>query len=385
MRRALGLFILAELLTCVASDAYGQSFLTGNSTATADLNGPLSFDGTLSGPPGGAVNRPPPIDTWPVETPQLARNDRLGTVVQPYGGVGRQRAGRPRANAFADCDDDPHYGVVGLLSYDSFRGVSDESWQNNGVVAGINYGTRLGDFSELTGIGFQAGATVGVYDFSGTDYRLTDNNTAQTQGFFTYGFFRKPTENLPISAAIVQDWMFNDNFGVYAQNPTLSQLRWQAGYAINAKNEIGLWGAERVMGDTRFVAGTGATSWRPVNQLNPYWHYKWTPGGADTTIWIGVPDRHRYAGNGSLGDYIAGATATVPFNEKVSLYTLITYMHPSSRAGFVGSTEDNWNFTIGVQFYPGRNARSSTVAGRCWLPQMQVANNGLFMVDTNRP
>ncbi len=274
--------------------------------------------------------------------------------------------------------------MIGLLGYDSWRNVSDDSWQNNGVSLGLNYGTRLGQFSDLTGIGFQIGGSVGVFDWLGTDYRLTDRNTAETQGFFTYGFFRKPTEQSPFSAAIVEDWMFNDNFGVYAQNPTLSQIRWQAGYAVNAWNEFGIWGAQHVKGDTRIVGGVGATSWRPVNQLNPYWHHKWTAGGADTVVWVGLPERRRLSGGGSLGDYIAGALATVPMNDRVSLYSLITYMHASSRAGPIGSTEDSWNFTIALLFYPGRNARASTVAGRCWLPHLPIANNGLFMVDTNR-
>lgn len=287
----------------------------------------------------------------------------------------------PRAAA---CDESPSRSVVAMVGYDSWREISDGSWQNNGLHVGLNYGTKLGEFSDLTGIGFQIGGSVGVFDWAGTDYRLTDNNTAETQGFLTYGFFRKPHDNSPWSAAVVQDWMFNDNFGIFAQNPTLSQIRWQGGYAINAWNEIGLWGANRVLGDTRIVAGTGATSWRAVDQLNPFWHHKWGAGGADTVIWVGVADAHRLAGNGSLGDYIAGALANVPLNDRFGLYTLVTYMHPSSRPGPAGSNEDAWNFTIGVRFYPSRNARSSTVAGRCWLPWLPIANNGLFMVDTNR-
>ena len=80
----------------------------------------------------------------------------------------------------------------------------------------------------------QAGGTVAVYNWAGTDYRLTANNEAQVQGFITYGFFRKANAQSPWSAAVVQDWMLNDNFGIFAQNPTLSQLRAQVGYATSA-------------------------------------------------------------------------------------------------------------------------------------------------------
>ena len=70
-------------------------------------------------------------------------------------------------------------------------------------------------------------------------------------------------------------------------------------------------------------------------------------------------------------------------NDRVAIYTLLTYMHPSAAAG-PGAAEDAWNFTVGLAFYPARNARSNTVAGQCWMPQMSVANNGYFLTHTNR-
>jgi hypothetical protein len=284
----------------------------------------------------------------------------------------------------AVCDDAPRAGLITFVAYDAFRGVSDGTWENNGITTGINYGTRLGAFSDLTGIGFQGGGSVGVFDWSGTDYRAFNQNEAETQGFVTYGFFRKPTAASKLNLAVVNDWMIVNNFGVYGQTISLSQWRVHAGYAVNAKNEIGLWGAWRMVGDSKNIAGVGPTTWRPIDQLNAFWHYKWTPGGADTWIWVGVPERHRLGAAGSLGDYLASAQANVPLNDRFSLYALVNYMHPSAHPGPAAAGEDAWNFTIGFWFYPGRNARSSGVAGRCWLPSLPVANNGLFLVDTNR-
>ena len=57
------------------------------------------------------------------------------------------------------CDDCPTRGIVAFVSYDSWRGVSDGDWQNNGIATGANFGTRLGRFSDLTGVGLQIGAT----------------------------------------------------------------------------------------------------------------------------------------------------------------------------------------------------------------------------------
>jgi hypothetical protein len=282
----------------------------------------------------------------------------------------------------ADCDECPLRGMAILVGYDSFRGVSDDSWQNNGIHTGLNYGTRLGWFSDLTGIGLQMGGTAGAYNWSGTDYR--PDTGAQTQGFVTYGLFRKATDRSHWSAAIVEDWMLNSNYGVFSENPTLSQWRGQIAYAISPRNEFGLWGTQRFLDDHRNVAGVGPTTWRAINQLNLFWHYKWTPGGADTWLWFGRPENDRLAGGGSLGDYVVGALANVPLTDQVGLYTMVQYMHPSARPGPSGSEEDEWNFSIGLAYYPMRNARSNTVAGQCWMPQMPVANNGYFLVDTNR-
>ncbi len=281
------------------------------------------------------------------------------------------------------CQACPNYGLYAFLGYDAWRGISDGTWENNGIHTGLNFGTRLGRFSDWTGIGFQLGGSVGVYDWSGTDYRIRHMDQPETQGFVTGGFFRKANENSNWSFAIVQDWMLNNNFSVFAQNPTLGQWRGQIGYAVGAFNEFGIWGTWRGQGDSRNVPFFGSTTWRPIQQFNPYWHYKWGSGGADTWLWVGVPERDRLTGGGSLGDYIAAAQANVPLNNGVMLYTLVTYTHPSAGPGPTGAMEDSWNFTIGLSFFPGRNARTSTVAGQCWMPQLPVANNGTFLVDAS--
>ncbi len=203
------------------------------------------------------------------------------------------------------------------------------------------------------------------------------------QGFLTYGLFRRPDDHCAVTGAIVQDWMFNDNFGLYSQNPTLSQWRGQLGYALNWRHEFGVWGTWHGRSDTRDVAGIGPTKWQSVNQLAGYWHYKFRPGGADTWIWLGAPDHSRLSGGGSLGSWIASAQAVVPLCDYVGLYTMVTYMSPSAAAGALASEDEMWNFTVGLAFYPSAQARSSTVAGRCWMPMMPVANNGFFMVDTS--
>jgi hypothetical protein len=231
------------------------------------------------------------------------------------------------------CDACPERSVVAFVGYDAWKGASDAGWQNNGINAGLNFATKLGAFSDLTGVGFQIGASMGAYDWGGTDYRIARQDQAQPQGSVTYGFFRKANADSRWSAALVQDWMLNSNFGVFSENPTLSQLRGQVAYAISASDEFGLWGAVRTLSDSRNVGGFGPTTWRPVDQLNVFWHHKWAPGGADTSIWVGLPEQSRPGNNGSLGDYQIGIQGNFPLNDRAAVYTLITYMHASAAAG----------------------------------------------------
>jgi hypothetical protein len=279
-------------------------------------------------------------------------------------------------------DGDAPRGSLVFVGYDAFRGVPDGSWENNGIHVGLNHGTRLGSLSEATGIGFQAGGSVGVYDWSGTNYRAQNSDQAETQGFFTYGLFRRATAEHPLSAALVNDWMFNQNFGVLAADPTLTQLRGQVAYAVSASDELGLWGTCKVNESVRPVPIFGEATYAPVDLLSAFWHRHWLFGG-DTWVYVGMPEHTRLTHDGSLGAYYVNASANLPLSHRAAIYTSVMYMAPSSRPGATGSNDEAWNFTVGLAFYPRRNAYCSTVYGRQWMPLMPVASNGSFLVDTN--
>ena len=83
------------------------------------------------------------------------------------------------------CNECPRRVISVLLGYEAFRGHPDGGWENNGINTGFNFGTRIGRFSDWTGIGMQIGGTIGVYDWSGTDYRLANQDQAEMQDFFT--------------------------------------------------------------------------------------------------------------------------------------------------------------------------------------------------------
>jgi hypothetical protein len=280
------------------------------------------------------------------------------------------------------CEDCPRFSYYAFVGYDAWKGTADGAWGHYGLHTGLNLGTKLGALSDWTGIGFQAGGSVGIYDWSGSDYRAVNETESLTQGFLTYGLFRRASEQSRWCGAVVHDWMVSHNFSVFAENPTLGQIRGQVGYALNGNHEIGLWGAVRERTETIDVDGFGPVSWRAVNQVSFYWHYRFQ-FGADTTISVGIPETERLAGDGSLGDYIAYAAANMPLNHYSSMYTLISYMHPSASAGVSGAREDAWALLIGVSLYPRRNALAGNIAGQCWAPMMPVANNGNFFVDAS--
>jgi hypothetical protein len=79
----------------------------------------------------------------------------------------------------------------------------------------------------------------------------------------------------------------------------------------------------------------------------------------------------------------------VPISDCFSLYANGAYMKPSAHAGIspTGASapaQETWAVSLGVAFYPGRAARSATVAGGQWMPYMPVVNNGTFFVDTTK-
>jgi hypothetical protein len=131
------------------------------------------------------------------------------------------------------------------------------------------------------------------------------------------------------------------------------------------------------------VPGFGPTTWRGVNQLSIYGRHKWE-FGAETMLWLGLPEDDRLAGDESLGDYFVGARADVPLSPYWSLYTLVTYMHPSASAGPAGAVEEQWNFTVGMSLDLGARARTATIVGDRWAPLLPVASNGYFLVDASQ-
>lgn len=273
--------------------------------------------------------------------------------------------------------------LYGFTVADSWRGLPDGHFQNNdGAKKGLNVGLLL-PWLEQFGIGIQGGASFGLYDTTGRV--STPNNQAwQEQTFVTGGFFRRATADLPIAAAVVYDGMINKAYGEFAESPYLSQIRIQTGVVLNDANEIGFWCALHDRSDTHNVQGLGPVEWRAVNQYNLFWHHKYQESGADTTFWIGLPERGRLNGQGTLGQLILGSSGSVPMTDRLTLYGIAAYMMPSASVSPAGSTEDAFYVGFGVAAYARKNARQHNVRGNPREPYLPVADNSTFFVDTSQ-
>lgn len=283
------------------------------------------------------------------------------------------------------CEDEcEKVGIVGFAGLDSFKGISDGSYQSNfGAVTGLNVGSML-PVMEDYGLGWQTGLSYGMYDLDGRSSTLSDRAASQTQLFVTTGLFHKAKGDQRISFGMVYDWMFNEQWGVYGTSPRLGQWRGQVEYATSAHNAFGVWGCARDLSDqevTLIAADTmGPVTTRALTQANLFWHHKFC-SGADSYVWFGVPDHGRINGDGSLIDWTFGTSVQVPLSERIALYANGAYYHPSAAAGSTAAMESGYDVGMGIAWYFGGGAKSHAINGKCANAYMPVANNSTFLVD----
>jgi hypothetical protein len=290
------------------------------------------------------------------------------------------------------CENCPPYCVTASFGLDSFKGTSDGSWEDNfGAVMGINSAMPVPGLSEY-GIGWQLGMSYGVYDLDGWgEGGDVSSPTCQQQTFVTTGFFHKANCNQHLSFGVVYDWMINTEWGEYGTHPTLGQWRGQVEYAVSCNNAFGFWGCvrDREAVQTFQYAGQtlptiGTITNRGVSQVNLFWHHKFCQG-ADSYLYVGVPQQDRLDGDGSLGCLTLGASAQVPLTDRLALYVNGSYLRPSSAAGGSAAVDQGYDVSIGVKWYFGGHAATHAINGGCWQPYMPVGNNSNFLVDQTHP
>ncbi|HQU43350.1 MAG TPA: hypothetical protein PK867_11105 [Pirellulales bacterium] len=374
-----------------APNAYG--------TAPAGVQQP-SYPASFA-PPTGRGPAPPGMQPYPPNQNQNVQGmpqqdlSQLSYLNGPPANQAMQTA--PAVPACPHCDDGScmscrgvpgdiaegqagsRIGFEAVQLFDTFRGPPEGSGPSNfGEVTRANAGVPV---IEAWGIGWQLGASYGIYDFSGRPRPATETSGAQQQVFVTTGFFRCAKEGQRASFGLVHDWMINNNYSQYAVSPTISQWRGQFEWALSGRNSFGVWGTWH---DKSFIRDVpdNHNQFRAISQINAFWHHKYE-FGADTWLRVGLPVSKELVGNALAGSAIIGATAQVPLNHQLALYANAMYMAPNTSAGPIGSARDAYNVSMGIAWYPGRNARTPTVNGARWLPYMPLGNNTNFLVDSS--
>jgi hypothetical protein len=144
-----------------------------------------------------------------------------------------------------------------LLAADGWRTRLDDDDANN-------FGFRTGFNTALGWCGcpvrVQFGASYGGYDLTGRDAAaLTGVNSAEEQVFATLGISKRShvCGGDCLSWGVVYDLLYDDHLGEAAQEVKLTQVRMQAGWALDEANEIGVWGAVHANRDSYLTADGG--------------------------------------------------------------------------------------------------------------------------------
>ncbi len=255
--------------------------------------------------------------------------------------------------------------TVLFLGSDAWKNIGDSDYPNNfGYRMGANTGFALGS-SRIRG---QIGASYGAYDLQGHAAR-PNFDTVEQQFFVTGGIYKRSNilRGDRLAWGVVYDYMHDTawNGGIPID---VGQLRWKLGYARDASNEFGVWGANRVKDDVLGVL-PGSPIYA-INQVNAFWHHNWQLGG-DTTVYIGYAERPN--------TWVIGVDGQVPLSRCVSLYASTTYFVGDGAAGsYDALLTDTWNVSVGLSWSFGCKTINRTVSGDCGMPLLNVADNGSF-------
>lgn len=212
------------------------------------------------------------------------------------------------------------------LSYNYFRGLPNVCAQrNSGGLASINLGAPF--LGEWNPFGAQLGGSYAMYDFSGR--RIKDKpkekKDTERQVFATAALTLKTPYYCGINLGLAYDLMYAKNFTQFEVEPLITQVRYQAGYLFERKNELGFWGtvyancAHKRTSDKRI--GVHA-----VDQFNVFWSHYFAPC-TKFSVWVGVPT------TGSANKFIAGGYIRLPINDCFSIEGNVGYMTRNRHRG----------------------------------------------------
>lgn len=311
-----------------------------------------------------------------------------------FGGQALAHEGRFGRSAANTGEESPSDGILPgayvWLGADTFKSVGDRITNINGgtgaltgsfgAVGGVNAGLSLGS----SNIGLQAGASFGVYDPKGRLRIVPDSTAPETQAFVTAGVYRRSNMSKQdttfldrISGGIVVDHLIGKNYGVNANDISLSQVRGIVGVALNESTEVGVWGTVPLNTDMAAVTVAGAPGVRreirAMTQGNLYLKHNFDFGGT-VSGYVGILD------GADIGKWQVGLNGQMPLSDSWSTYASANYVVPHTASGPIGSGQEQFSASFGLSYYFGGKASSQTVSGRRELPLLDVASNRTFLI-----
>jgi hypothetical protein len=267
-----------------------------------------------------------------------------------------------------------------LFAADGWRTRADDDYPGSwGFRTGFNTGLGWWD----SPVRLQIGGSYAGYDLSGRDgdfgAGFVDDASVEQQMYFTGGVYRRSDvcAGERIAWGLVGDVLYDNRFGEEAEEILLTQFRAAIAYAWDECNEFGVWGASRGNWQRLFTESGDPFRVRGLAQLNAFWHRNWAFGG-DTWIYVG--------GGEEPVEWVVGLTGQAPLSQSVALFGGLTWGIPSAPAGDQNNGQDQnyseeyWNVSFGIVWYPGCKAANDTVSGHRGLPLLPVADNGSFLV-----
>ncbi len=259
------------------------------------------------------------------------------------------------------------------LAVDDFRSLPEGSWEGNmGAFTSANFKAYLPqDFA------VQLGGSYGLYDWGGRSSTPSKNSSSlQQQGFITGAATRENPCGWGVNAGIAYDWMLNKNFGMFAVNPYIDQLRGQVGYVFNGSDELGVWGTYGIRTSDK-ESEELPLKFRGISQANLFYcHY--FKNNSYGMIWGGTPYRRglMYT-SGRPGRYTIGTRFSAPLAHCLSINGHAAYM--GGRSTSTSSKSQNYaaNVCFSLTYSFGYRKVMQT-------PYMSLADNSNFLVDTNQ-
>lgn len=259
------------------------------------------------------------------------------------------------------------------VAFDDFRSLPEGSWTGNmGIFGSVNFKADL-PLSFST----QLGGSYGIYDWDGrssTPYK--DSNTVQQQGFITGAFSWETPCDFGVNAGFAYDWMLNKNFGLFAVNPFIDQVRGQLGYLFLKRHEFGAWATYGIH-TSKEESQQLPLKFRGISQVNLFYCNYFQNGGF-AMLWGGTPYRRGLMfSSGRPGAYILGARLSAPLASSLSLFGHAEFMGGRSTSTSSKSQNNASNVCVGITYSLGRCKIQQS-------PYMSLADNSNFMVDTNQ-